>query len=193
MDSLQQTTTSFIPKARLAGPVYRSSRSFGLLFPVSFFLLLVSLALFAGSYFYRQSLQKQADEAVASLETAKKSLEPELINELTNLSYSINTAKTLLGQHQAPSQILKIISDLTLKDVRYSDFKYSLAEKNLLVTMTGEAKSYGGVALQAKLFEESDYAGKAAVSELKLKEGGKVGFSAEVVFNPAGFIYKILK
>lgn len=183
------TTTSFIPKTRLTGPTYRR-KSFGIGFFISVILLLISLGLLGGAYLYRQALQKSVDEDIASLELARKSFEPVLIDELSQLTFSIKAAKTLVSQHGAASRIFKVISDLTLKDVRFSDFKFTMVEKNPAVTMLGEAGSYTGAALQAKLFGQSDDVSKVTFSNFNLKEAGKVSFNVNIVLNPSILTYQ---
>lgn len=183
------TTTSFIPKTRLTGPTYRR-KSLGLGFLISAIVFLISLGLLGGAYLYRQALQKSVDEDIASLELARKSLEPALIDELSQLTFSVNAAKTLASQHGAASRIFKLISDLTLKDVRFLDFKFTMLEKNPVVAMLGEAGSYTSAALQAKLFGQSDDASKVTFSNFNLKEAGKVSFNVNIVFNPSILTYQ---
>lgn len=189
MDSPQPTTTSFIPKTRLTGPVYRRKGiGFGVFIAV--LVLLVSLGLFAGVYFYKKSLTKEIEEASASLERAKKAFEPGLISELTQLDSDLKAAEIILLSHSASSKIFDLIGDLTLPEVAFSSFSFNLAEKKPIITMAGEAKSYTTVALQARIFEESEFIDKASFSGLSLKEAGKVGFSAELIINPSYLIYK---
>lgn len=188
-DSITTTTTSFIPKTRLTGPTYRS-KGVGLGFLISVLIFLISLGLLGGAYLYKQALKKEIDEKTASLEIARQSLEPGLIDELSQLTFSVNAAKILVSQHNAVSEIFKIISDSTLKDVRFSDFNLKIIEKNPVVEMRGEANSYTNAAIQAKLFEQSDAVSRVTFSNFNLKEGGRVDFSVEITLSPSSFIYK---
>lgn len=183
------TTTSFIPKTRLTTAAY-PKRGLGLGFFISFFILLLSGGLFGGVYFYKSSLQKEVNDMAASLERAKKAFEPSLIAELERFTSSINSAKTLFNQHRDISKIFKLINDLTLKDVKFSDFKYNVDNKIALLIMSGEAKSYTTIALQAKLFEKSDFIDRVLFSNFSLKEGGKVSFSVEIIFKSSYLFYK---
>lgn len=190
MDSPQIQTTSFIPKTRLTTATYQK-RGLGLGFLASLFLLVISGGLFGGTYLYKQSLQKEIDDMNVSLEKAKKAFEPSLIIELERFTSLIGNAKTLFTQHGDISKIFKFINDFTLKDVKFSDFKYSVNDKNTSsLMMSGEAKSYTTVALQAKLFENSDFIDRAMFSNFNLKEGGKVGFNAGIIFKSSDLIYK---
>ncbi len=189
MDFPQIQTTSFIPKTRLTSSTYQA-RGFGLGILISLLLLVVSGGLFGGVYFYRQSLQKEIDGMISSLEKAKKAFEPNLAVELGQLTSLINGAKSLLPQHGNISEVFKFINANTLSDVRFSDFKYIASDKGISAALVGEAKSYTTVALQAKLFEESDFIDRAMFSNFNLKEGGKVGFNVEIIFKPSLLVYK---
>ncbi len=188
----QPTTTSFIPKTRLTAITYRA-KGFGLGFFISTIILLLALASFAGVYFYKQSLQKQIADEKASLERAKQAFEPGLISELAHLNVTIDAAKILMANHQALSDIFSFLSDLTLSDTSFSNFHYGTIAGKPVVDMAGEASSYTGVALQAKLFRENDLIEQVSFSNLSLKEAGKVSFSIELVFKPAKLIYKSAK
>jgi hypothetical protein len=185
-----QGTTSFIPKTRLTGPTYRPRPSLGLGLFISLILFLISLGLFAGTYLYRQSLQKNVNDDIASLELAKKSLEPNLLDELNRVSFSIKAAKDIINQHNTASQIFKIISDSTLHDVRFLNFNFTATDKNPVVTMNGEAGSYASIALEAQIFQKNKAVSQASFSNFSLGEGGRVDFTTSITLDPSFLIYK---
>lgn len=190
MDSPIVTSTSFIPKTRLTVPAYRR-KGFGLGILASAFILFVSIAMFAGVYFYRNSLQKEISAQKESLTRAKKAFEPALISELSRLTSAINASKILLEQHQAVSKIFKLIGDFTLKETLFSNFQYSGEDrKSPTVRMAGETKGYSGVSQQARLYENSESVEQITFFGLGLREGGKVNFGVEIKINPSYLIYK---
>jgi hypothetical protein len=189
MDFPQITTTSFIPKTRMTTTTYKKS-GLGLGFFISLLILILSAGLFGGVYLYRSSLQTEVKDMTASLEIAKKSFEPSLIAELDKFTSAVNSAKVLFNQHRDISKIFKLINDLTLKDVKFSDFDYGVDNKIAVLTMSGEAKSYTTIALQAKLFENSDFVDRVIFSNFSLKEGGKVSFGVEIDFKPSYLFYQ---
>lgn len=186
---LASPATSFIPKTRINAPSQKA-KGIGLGVLVSGLILLISLGLFGGVYFYKQSLQNKVNDATANLSTAKQAFEPSLLNELSGLTSSISAAKQILAQHSAPSKILKLIGDLTLKDATFSNFIYNLSNKNASIVMNGDAKSYTVVALQAKLFDDSDFIDDVTFSNLSLKEGGKINFTVNFNVSSDFLIYK---
>ncbi|MDP3052153.1 MAG: hypothetical protein Q8N42_01460 [bacterium] len=186
---LASPVTSFIPKTRINAPSQKA-KGIGLGVLVSGLILLISLGLFGGVYFYKQSLQNKVNDATANLARAKQAFEVSLFNELSGLTSSISAAKQILAQHSAPSKILKLIGDLTLKDATFSNFIYNLSNKNASIIMNGDAKSYTVVALQAKLFDDSDFIDDVTFSNLSLKEGGKINFTVNFNVSPDFLIYK---
>ena len=183
------TTTSFIPKTRLSGSGYRP-KGFSLGILVSGFILFVSLVFFAGTYFYKQSLQEEVDGMIATLVITEKAFEPELINELSRLSDSMKASGQILENHQAFSKVLKLVGDLTLQETSFSNFGYNAVDKKITVSMSGEAKNYTEAALQAKIFADSEFIESAVFSNLSLKEAGRVNFSVVLVIKPEFIIYK---
>ncbi len=186
---LANPTTSFIPKSRINAPIQRG-RGIGLGLLVSGLILLISLGLLGGVYFYKQSLQNGVNDESANLARAKKAFEPALFNEINNLKNSIDASKQILAQHDASSKILKLVGDLTLKDVAFTTFTYVVSNKAVNIVMIGDAKSYTAIALQAKLFEDSDFIDSVAFSDLSLKEAGKVNFNITFNVSPDFLIYK---
>jgi hypothetical protein len=185
----QISTSSFIPKTKLTAPVYRR-RGLGLGIFLSLAVFLLSFALYGGVYFYKKSLQKQLDQTNTSLKRAEAAFELTLIDELERFNAKINAAKILLEQHQAASKIFNLIGSLTLKTTKFSNFNYSFTANEPIVTMSGETKSYTDVAIQARIFEDSDSIERASFSGLALKEGGKVSFNVEIIINPQFIVYK---
>ncbi len=187
----QPSITSFIPKTRLTTVASYRQKGAGLFFILSSIILIISLGLLGGVYFYRQSLQKDIDASSASLERARAAFEPKLINELGSLNNAIDASTKPFSQHQAVSNIFKTIESSTLPDAAFSNFNYKISSGGTpTVSMTGEAKSYSQVAIQAKIFRDDDSIDQVSFSNLALKEAGKVSFNLQLVFKPLNLIYK---
>lgn len=185
------STPSFIPKTRLTAPTYRK-KGFELGILAAAFILFVSIAMFGGVYFYRDSIKSQIASKKQSLIRAKEAFEPALISELSRLNSAINSAQVLLDKHQAASKIFKLIGDLTLKETVFSNFQYRGAslKDRAVVSMAGETTGYTGVAQQARLLEDSEAIDQVKFSGLSLKEGGRISFSVEIEINPSHLIYQ---
>ena len=143
---------SFIPKQPVNEPVRTSSGS-NIFFLISFLIFIVSLVGAGGAYLWDKQLDKQIADVNSNLNQARSSFDQNTIKEFVRLNDKINAADLLMKQHVAPSVLFRVIGDATLKNVRFSNFRYSNAGGDKIsVAMSGEAVSYEAVALQASAF-----------------------------------------
>jgi len=177
----QEFQTSFIPKKTLSpeSPVSRGGSSFGLINVVAFIIMLVSLIVAGGAYFYRNTLSQKVAEMKSSLERAQNIFEPEFLQELQTFDRRIQAAEEILGSHIAVSPIFEVLQEITLPTVRYSDFTYEIDAVNpnvVHVAMSGEAVSYDAVTLQADLFSKNRFIRNPIFSNFSLARTGNVEF-----------------
>lgn len=174
--------TSFVPKKTL---VEKEPRKVGGTF--SGILNLLSLIVFIASilgagaaYFYRSSLESKVEEYKVSLERARNAFEPGLITELQVLDKRMMAASEILNNHIAVSPIFVLLGEITLPTVRYSDFSYEFNKDNpqmVDINISGEAKGYNYIALQADLFGQNKFIKNPIFSDFTLDQQGNVDFS----------------
>ncbi|PIS13291.1 MAG: hypothetical protein COT67_02535 [Candidatus Tagabacteria bacterium CG09_land_8_20_14_0_10_41_14] len=199
--------TPFIPESDFiaSGVSYREA-GWGLLFKVVVFLLVISLASFGGSLFYKRVLTQQIDELYFSLERAKASFDPILIAEMEDLSKSVPIVEDLIEAHHHPAKIFEFLEDLSSQDIRFTKFSYNfkedvrpssslapqvqvVVENPVSVSLDGEARSFTVLAEQAEIFSANSDINSFSFSNFSLTRDGNVSFSLEVVLNSA--IFKI--
>lgn len=175
--------TSFVPKKPIIekAAVAHSGGGFSGAFNLIALVIFIASILAAGAtYFYRGSLVDRVAEYKVSLERARGAFEPALITELQVLDKRMRAATEILNNHVVVSPIFALIGEITLPTVRYSDFSYEFNEenKNLVdVIMTGEAKGYNYIALQADLFGDDKFIKNPIFSDFTLDQGGNVDFA----------------
>lgn len=175
--------TSFVPKKPIIEKASAPHSGGGLSAAFNLIALIVFIAsiLAAGAtYFYRGSLIDRVEEYKVSLERARGSFEPALITELQILDKRMRAASDILDNHVAVSPIFALIGEITLPTVRYSDFSYEFNEENpnlVDVIMTGEAKGYNYIALQADLFGDDKFIKNPIFSDFTLDQNGNVDFA----------------
>lgn len=175
----QEFQTSFIPKKTAAPKAVRTSTSVGLLNTIAFVILLISILLAGGAYFYRDSLSRKVQEMQQSLTLARNIFEPQLLEDLRRLDRRLQAATTILGNHLAVSPIFEVLQDITLPGVRYIEFTYEIdaVNENIVhVFMTGEALSYDVITLQADLFSENRFIRNPIFSNFALNREGRIDF-----------------
>lgn len=174
----QNFQTSFIPKKPIMEDRVRSSSSsVGLFMIASIFIFFTVLLGSAGLYFYKNSLMAQLTTMKTDLNLAKNRFEPSAISKLQILDKRLNAGTEILSKHIAISPIFKAIESVTIKNVRYSKFSYSLTDTSKIeVKMNGQAIGYRSVALQADLLSKNKYFIDPVFSNLSLDSKGNVLF-----------------
>lgn len=180
--------TSFIPKKPIAEGI-RERPSVGLFLLVSIIILLISLAVFAWVYFEKQVLIKNIATDKTVIEKNKASFETDTIESVVRLDSRIKVANELLANHISVSPIFGFIESRTLKSIRFKNFDFSVKGNDdsgnpvMKITMSGQAKDFKTLALQADEFGKVDYRNiikEPVISNLNLASDGSVNFDFSV-------------
>lgn len=190
---------SFIPKRPLieGGPSLLSSRSgnVNIFFFITVALFVISLLIAGGLFalnFYENS---QISKAISTLADIPKKYPYQQMLDLTRLDNRIETTKTILKRHLAVSSVFNVLSQATIKNVQFTDFKYddTAGVKNPLAAPTfslnGIAKSYNSVAFQSDIMRQNANFKNPIFTNLHLDDKGNVGFSIDGSFDPSVTLY----
>lgn len=174
--------TSFVPKKTIVErePVRVKSSLSGVVNVVALVIFIASILTAGGAYFYRSSLEDKVAQYKVSLERARNAFEPALITELQVLDKRMKAATEILQNHIAVSPIFELLGEITLPTVRYSDFSYEYNQENpnlVDIQMSGEAKGYNYIALQADLFGSDKFIKNPIFSDFALDQQGNVDFT----------------
>jgi len=193
MDVVSQT--SFIPKKPIMqAPQAQASRGMSLFLLVSVFLFSGSLLLAAGVYVWKGALERGIESQKESLARNRDAFEPASIIKLQRLSRRLEISKTILANHLAPSQLFAVLEESTLQNVRFSsmDFALDQTKGTAILTMKGQARSYGAVARQSDVFAKASGIKNPVFSELNLDQRGNVVFSFTAAVDPSSLRYSSL-
>jgi hypothetical protein len=186
--------SSFIPKGPLAttGTATRISRDSGhsILGTLAVFVFTFAILLSLGVFGYEFYLKANISKMTGNLATAKQSLEPETIQKIADLDGRIISTKDLLENHIVLSPLFDYLESSTLKSVRFTQFQYLTTDKGLELTMRGQARGYGAVALQSEIFNKSPYFRNPIFADLDLDDKGNVTFSFKANLDPSIVSYK---
>jgi|SRR3989344_4592715 len=189
----RETKLSFIPKKPLARSNLLESRPVSLFLTISFSLLVITMAVYGGFYFYTDALKKEIVEKKTTLEEARKKFDLSIVEKAKSFKSQIETAQGLIDGHIALSSLLDFLGGATLKSVGYDTFQYMNKNGKTEISLNGMAPNYASVALQRDaLLREVEKKNLASVSvgEYKLDPVGNVGFGWKAVFNTTPFLYK---
>lgn len=185
--------SSFIPKGPLAstaGPaiVRRPSNKTLLgVFGVIFFTVSVLGA--GGVFGYKYYLKGSIEAMQAELETVRAALDSGEIQELTRLHNRIISTKELLSKHVVLTPFFEFLEVSAPKLVRFNELRYAVGLEGIEVTMRGESRGYGALALQASIFDKSKFFKNSIFSDLTLNQQGDVMFSFRGILNPSVVSY----
>ena len=181
--------SSFIPKNPAAftsagATIGQKVEGRGLLSLLATVVFAISILLAIGVFGYKFYLKYNIDKMGADLEKARATLQSETIDELTRLDDRLTLAKDLIANHQALTPLFEFLEISTPVSVRFSDFHYSTTDQGLELFMRGEARGYAALALQADIFDKSQYLRDFIFSNLSLNERGDVTFSFKATVDP---------
>lgn len=183
--------TSFIPKAPISSSGEHQAKStIGLFSFLATLIFIISLALAGGAFGYRAYLQNDQDQKKSDLEKNVNAFELPTIQEYVRLDARMSTARALLNKHISASNILNYLSTVTLKTIRFNDYKYDLnSDGTIKISMTGQAKSYNSVAYQSQVFGETKALKGPIFSNLDLDNKGNVVFNFTTGIDPSFISY----
>src|SRR3989344_7056442 len=181
--------STFIPRGQMASTSSgiaqverRASRTF--LSTIAFFIFSASVIFALGVFGYRLYLEYSIDQMSGALEEARAALDPEAISELTELHRRIVSTRSLVDSHRVVTPLFTLLEDAAPRTVRFTSFKFSHEEGKLVLDLTGEARGYSALALQADIFNKSRYFRNPVFSDLNLNDKGDVKFSFKGLLEP---------
>lgn len=181
MDSRFQS--SFIPRAPVSGPALaKSGRSgFNVLATIVFVLVLLATG---GVFFYKMTINKAIASLTEEIAVAEAAADKAKIDELANFDKRLKSIDSILSQHVAVSEYLKLLSDNTLKNLSFSEFQFSTAGKNLPIkaSFKGTAPSYAAIAQEESILLANPHALSLRFANFSLAKNGAVNFSLEAEF-----------
>jgi len=178
----QNFQTSFIPKKPIVEERVASVQSFGFLFIISIFILIIVLLGTGGLYFYKTIVTKSIGDKTSQLQLAQNGFEPSKLSELQLLDKRLNAAKEILSNHVTVIPVFTELENITMHTVRYTKFSYNLAADGsgaVDVKMSGVAAGYRALALQSDLFGQDKNFINPIFSNFTLDDSGNVLFDLD--------------
>ena len=146
--------TSFIPKKPIVAnsSVSNTGGGMGITMVVSIFIMVVMLAAAGGLYLYKNYLQNNKAVLSSNLKKIKDSFDNNTIVDLANYDKTSSAAKQILENHIVLSPLFQLINELTLSSIQYTKFEHKVTNGVFSVSMSGIARDYKSIALQADVF-----------------------------------------
>ena len=153
------------------------------------FVFSVFLASYLGLQFgyanYLRSEIEDVDQELAAL-AADEALKKQ--DEFLTFQYQLVNLQSLLAKHVPASRLMPFFENATNQRVQYTGFNFHSVDWT--VDLTGIAGSYVNVAEQLQTFQTMKEVQSYRITSVKLREGGKVDFTAAITFTPSAFSYQ---
>lgn len=184
--------TSFIPKKPITSTETSRRKPVSLFRVLSFVLLLIMILSSAGLFVYKSYLIKQKNSLSASLSKIKASFEEETIKDLELFDKRTSVAKEVLDGHIVLSPMFHLLGELTIPSIQYNKFEHKTNEKGFFVQISGVARDYKSIALQADVFNgtKGRYFKNVIFSSLIKDINNQVTFKLEFNVDPSLLSYE---
>lgn len=187
--------SSFIPKGPIVSSAVATSRTGAvkqrsLLAFLATAIFTISVLMALGALGYKFYLNRSISVMKAELEAGRQAIEPAKVKEITRLNNRLLAAEELINNHVVLSPLFRFIEASTLKSVRFTELNYSAEPEGIKIIMSGEARGYTALALQADVFNKSDNFRSPVFSDIRLDDKGNVDFSFTAFINPTLVSYK---
>lgn len=179
---MEQVHSSFIPKSTLATPPKAKKHPISFLLVISILLFLVACGAWGGAFVYKGYITSQVKVLSDSLTKKQAAFEPETLAALSELDRKMKAGDALLAEHVTLVPIFDELERMTIQSIRFTSFIFEhgvgIPDK---VVMTGEAKSYGAIALQSDELAKNKRIINPIFSGLSVNRDGNVAFT--LMFN----------
>ena len=187
--------TSFIPKKSFdeTGKV-RIKTPHNLLSVIARILIFISLIAALGVFAHSFILDRRIASAKEEVVTKEREFDYEAVENIVRVDNQLKSAVILLKNHTAVSNIFNVLEENTISNLRFNSFDFAyISPTRIVLTMKGQARTFGAVARQAEFFSTSSstrpYFKDPIFSDLDLDESGNVRFTFLTSIDPALIAY----
>jgi hypothetical protein len=158
---------------------------------VSVFILVVVAVAAGGLYLYKGYLQKNKENLSSNLLKVKERFDNDTIVELEMYDKKSTVAQQVLEGHIVLSPLFEAINELTLSSIQYNKFDHATVNGVFTVKMSGIARDYKSIALQADVFSSNklNMFKNLVFSNLTKNKNNYVTFNVEFTVDPTLLAY----
>lgn len=149
---------------------------------ISFILIIAVVLTSAGLWYYKYKLSNEENNLKVQITELNNQRNKELEDNFIELQEGISNLKKALENRIYPSYLFRMIEELTLPQVWFSDFSSDLL--NATIRLSAEAASYNTIAKQIVVFENDQRITEVAFSQVDLSDEGLVSTDFEIKFDP---------
>lgn len=185
--------SSFIPKnpvvaagASSVTPV-RTTNLFSVIAGIVFVITVLASG---GLYFYKGIVTKQIADDDASLTATRASFQPDKIQQLIDANSRILSTKTLLENHVVLSDLLSLLSQLAVKNIRFGTLTYAIKANTPTLSIDLNSVGYNALAAQESILAQNSSLKNISFSNVALGDNGAVQINFFADLDPSILSYK---
>lgn len=186
--------TSFIPKKPIVnnGGLSGGKKTTSIFMVISVLIIVLSGLAAGGLYFYKGTLEANKNELYSSLMKVKESFDEKTIAELDSYDKKSTVVRQILDQHKVLSPLFEAINEYTLTSIQYTKFDHTLVGDIFTVSMSGTARDYKSISLQADTYVKNkpEMFKNLVFSNLTKDKNNYVTFNVEFSLDPNILLYK---
>lgn len=146
-------------------------------------LLVLSLLVYGGLLFYQKGIQKNLDNINQEIKNLESKRSSDLENSIYNADKKLVLVENIFKGHVYWSKFLTKIEELVVPQVYFSDSKFSVVDGQVDVTLSGNSKTYTGLARQMVAFSEDSLVEKINLTKTELSIDGGIDFGFSILFS----------
>ncbi len=135
-------------------------------FYITFLVFFISVLVSIGMFVYTRIIEASIEDKLAQIERVQAAFDPASMKELIRVDTRMKYAHLLIDGHVTPSEYLRLLEQMTLRNVRYESLSFNTgsaatkpsaqalpeAQTPPSVVLTGQAADFKKIALQADQF-----------------------------------------
>ena len=146
-------------------------------------LLVLSLIVYGGLFYYNKSLTEKLSELQTQTEEINRQRDTEFEEKVISLEAALNSLKKILKNHVYWSNVFSKFESLTLPQVSFSNFNANLKDDGSVgLTISGNTSGYTYLAKQMVSFSQDELVSNIELSGINLGTEGGIGFGLSVDF-----------
>lgn len=149
---------------------------------ISLILIVAAVAVYSGLFFYRNKLTKEKNNLESQIVQIEAQRDVAMEENFMQLEKGIGDLKKILENRVYPSELFKMLEELTLPAVWYDNMKVDFSEDALDLEMATD--NYNTLAKQAVIFQNDSRIKKVNFSDATLGKEGYVSSSFTIALNP---------
>ena len=175
---------SLIPKKDKGLPSFSTFQKpkleFNALTKVGLVLLALAVMAWVGLYLWQVNLNKQIQSYSQEKQQLTGQRNLELENKLKNLGVLLEVFNGILTNHRRWSKFFILLQQKTVSSIIFNTFKGD--DKTASIVLEGSSASYGALAQQIKVLENTAGVAGVAAPNIGLSEEGRVKFNIKLNF-----------